>query len=151
MGKPKKRVSTPSIRQKEVPRRDLLPGAETSDVRICWRFTHVDHDGPWGFDKVTATELRWIMECLTKFESMTIDELFRSGGYPGKDYEVDTLPTARQVLVRLEGLGIPDMTKIWALRLQGEPRLYGFLVGHAFHIVFWDPKHEIWPSKLKHT
>jgi hypothetical protein len=89
----KKRVSTPQVKRKEIPKRSLLPESETSDERLCWRFTHVDHEGPWGFDR----------------------------------------------------------TKIWCLRLQGAPRLYGFLVGHVFHIVWWDPDHEIWPSRLRNT
>jgi hypothetical protein len=37
------------------------------------------------------------------------------------------------------------------LRLGGEPRLYGFVDENIFHVVFWDPDHEIWPSVLKHT
>jgi hypothetical protein len=148
--KPKKQVSTPPVKLKEVPRRTVLPGAGTSDDRICWRFSHIDHDGPWGFEKVGAPKLRWIMDRLSHFETMTIDELFHRNGYPGKDYEIEKIPTSA-ALVRLEEIGLSDMTKISVLRLQGEPRMYGFRVGHAFHVVFWDPEHQIWPSELKHT
>ena len=150
MAKPRKRVSTPKVRAKEVPRPTALPGAETSDQRICWRFCHVDHDGPWGFGAVDGDRLRWLMERLAQFESMTVNEIFNNGGYPGKDYDVHRIPTPA-ALARLEELQLADMTKIWCLRLQGEPRLYGFLVGHAVHVVWWDPEHRIWPSRLKHT
>lgn len=146
----KKQVSTPHLKLKEVPRRDVLPGAETSDKRICWRFTHVDHGGPWGFDTVDGKKLCWIMERLSQLESMTISELFYQGDYPGKDYDVEKIPTA-EAAVRLDSIGLGDMTRISVLRLQGEPRLYGFLAGHVFHVVWWDPEHKIWPSKLKHT
>ncbi|SEG82315.1 hypothetical protein SAMN04489712_1158 [Thermomonospora echinospora] len=128
----------------------MLPGAETSDHRICWRFTHVDHEGPWGFDKVEPETLRWLFDRLGQLETMTVNEIFNRGDYPGKDYDVETIPNV-EALDRLEQIGLADMTKIWCLRLQGEPRLYGFLHGHVFHIVWWDPKHEIWPSRLKHT
>ncbi|MFJ4704726.1 hypothetical protein ACIP6I_07695 [Streptomyces anulatus] len=39
--------------------RSLLPGASASDDRVCWRFTHVDHDGPWGFDSMDSVRARW--------------------------------------------------------------------------------------------
>ena len=127
-----------------------LPGAGNSEERPCWRFTHVDHDGPWGFDKVEPSVLCNILVRLGNFESMTLNKVFRSGGYPGKDYEVAAIPNS-DALARLEAIGLADQTKIWVLRLGGEPRLYGFLDENIFHIVFWDPEHEIWPSVLKHT
>lgn len=148
--KSKAQVSTPNIKVKEVPRRVGLPGAETSDSRICWRFCHVDHGGPWGFAEVDGAKLCWLMERLSAFESMTVNEIFSGSGYPGKHYEVESLPTSA-ALARLTELQLADMTKISCLRLQGEPRLYGFLLKNVFHMVWWDPKHEVWPSKLKHT
>ncbi|WP_200827512.1 hypothetical protein [Thermomonospora echinospora] len=110
----------------------------------------MDHEGPWGFDKVEPETLRWLFDRLGQLETMTVNEIFNRGDYPGKDYDVETIPNV-EALDRLEQIGLADMTKIWCLRLQGEPRLYGFLHGHVFHIVWWDPKHEIWPSRLKHT
>lgn len=143
-----KKVSTPHVKAKEVPRRSVLPGAETSDDRICWRFCHVDHDGPWGFDKVDPLAMRDIMQWLSKMESMTVREIF--SGHPGKDYDVDALPNGDAVR-RLDVLGLADMTKIWRLRATGKGRLYGFLHGNVFHVVWWDPEHEIWPTPLKYT
>lgn len=127
-----------------------LPGAANSDERLAWRFTHVDHDGPWGFSEVEPSVLCGILSHLANFESMTLNEVFHRGGYPGKDYDVAAIPNS-DALVRLEAVGLADQTKIWALRLGGEPRLYGFMDENIFHVVFWDPEHEIWPSRLKHT
>lgn len=87
---------------------------------------------------------------MMKFESMTVHEAFHNSDYPGKCYELETLPNAR-ARERLEVLKLADQTKIWRLRIGGTGRLYGFLVGNVFHVVFWDPEHEIWPSQLKHT
>jgi hypothetical protein len=130
--------------------RALLPDHHTSSDRICWRFSRVDNDGPWGLKALDQAALTALLDAICKFESMKIGELFHSGGYPGKDYEVAKLPTT-QAHTRLDAIGLPDMTKIWALRPQGEPRLWGFLVNNVFHVVWWDPKHEVWPSNLKHT
>ncbi|MBQ1165949.1 hypothetical protein KBZ21_49005, partial [Streptomyces sp. A73] len=65
-------------------------------------------------------------------------------------HDVADLPN-KQALSRLDDLGIPDMTKIWKLRIGGAGRLGGFLVGHVFHIIWWDPDHQVWPSKKKNT
>ena len=127
-----------------------FPGADTTDERPCWRFTHVDHDGPWGFDAVAPAVLTDMLRRLAQFESMTLNELFHSGGYPGKDYDVESIPNPA-ALARLEAIGLADQTKIWGLRLGGKPRLYGFLWGNIFNVVWWVPEHDIHPSHLKHT
>lgn len=149
-GKPKQ-VAAPVVpNRKAAPStaRAALPDAATSAKRICWRFTHVDHGGPWGFGQVTPGTLCWILECLGRFETMTTDEIFHNGGHPGKDYDVADLPT-KQARTRLEHIGLADQTKIWRLRLNGPSRLYGFLDGNVFHVVWWDPEHRIWPSKKR--
>lgn len=128
----------------------VLPNAETSGNRICWRFCHVDHDSPWAFDKMDAPTLIWLMGRLSNFESMTVNEMFNNGEEPGKHYDVAALPTRRS-RDRLEEMGLGDMTRISRLRLGGKPRLYGFLVANVFHVVWWDPEHEIWPSAKNHT
>lgn len=128
----------------------LLPAHQTSDDRICWRFKHVDDDGPWGLAKLDATELAALLMGLRSFESMTINELFRCGGELGKCYDVASIPNpnARE---RLEAMRLGYMEEIYRLRLGNKPRLYGFLVRNAFHIVWWDPEHEIWPASKRHT
>jgi hypothetical protein len=137
--------------QKGIPlpaRRPMLPGSDTSGQRLSWRFCHVDHEGPWAFDGVGPETMRLIMGKLASFETMTRAEAFC--GHPGKDYDVADIPTP-EALLRLEMLGIGDMTRIARLQLTGQQRLYGFLVNAVFHIVWWDPEHQIWPSKKKNT
>jgi hypothetical protein len=52
---------------------------------------------------------------------------------------------------RLEDLRRADQTTISALRISGERRLWGFRVGNIFHVIWWDPHHEVWPSEKKNT
>lgn len=113
-------------------------------------FTHLDHDGPWCFDTVAGGSLCEILRHMTSLESMTVSEVFPGGGKPGKDYDVDGIPTAR-ARERLDEIGLADMTKISVLRLTGEKRLYGFRDANVFYVVWWDPLHQIWPSHKKHT
>ena len=149
-----KRKSPPgraSLPEKPSPRRSAaIPASGSSGERICWRFAHVDHDGPWGFEDVGGDALCEILKHLASLESMTVREVFPGNGYPGKDYDVAAIPT-ESARNRLDALGLADMTKISVLRLGGQPRLYGFRHGNVFHVVWWDPDHEIWPSLKKHT
>ncbi|HMH92268.1 MAG TPA: hypothetical protein VK586_14430 [Streptosporangiaceae bacterium] len=93
-------IST-SARQKTlpVPRRGL-PDAGSSEERLCWRFRHADHDGRWCLH-TAGDNLRDILEELAKFESMTVGEVFSGGGYPGKDYDVESIPPRRRYIASM--------------------------------------------------
>jgi hypothetical protein len=142
-------VPVGAVRAKSLPVPRGLPDAGNSDDRLCWRFRHADHDSRWCIHQA-ADDLCSILGQLANLESMTVGEAFPGGGYPGKEYEVESIPT-REALDRLEAIGLADMTKISVLRLGGMPRLYGFRDKNIFHVVWWDPQHEIWPSRKKHT
>lgn len=126
---PKKANKPRPVRRHDAPKaihvKHVLPDTATSNERVCWRFRHVDHDGPWGFDKVTPDALCEILMKLADFESMTVNELFNQNEEPGKDYAVEAIPN-KEALKRLEAIGQPDATQISRLRLQGMQRLYGF-------------------------
>lgn len=150
-GRAKKRPNPVAPSPKQTPRTlPELPGSSTSEDRLCWRFTHVDNGGPWGFGHLDARALCGLLTQMIKFESMTVNEVFHCGDNIGKCYDLEALPNAK-ARERLEVLNLGDQTKIWRLRIGGTGRLYGFLTRNVFHVVFWDADHEIWPSKLKHT
>ncbi|MBQ1163596.1 hypothetical protein KBZ21_36990, partial [Streptomyces sp. A73] len=83
-----------------------------TDDRICWRYTHLDKDGPWGLAPLDHDRVLGLLAAMATFESHTINELFHPGEWPGKCHDVADLPN-KQALSRLDDLGIPDMTKIW--------------------------------------
>lgn len=94
---------------------------------------------------VLCEVLRKLADC----ESMTVSEL-RKTWRLFKEYE---LPggLCKEALDRLTAMRRDDMTKIQRLEFTGLQRLYGFLEGNIFHVVWWDPKHEVYPSPLKNT
>ena len=79
---------------------------------------------------------------------MRVKELF-TGQEHGKRYNVESISPAAQK--RLIELNRDDETQIVRLRLSGKKRLFGFLKGSVFHILGWDPEHEIFPSKKRNT
>jgi hypothetical protein len=144
----KHRPAPRSESRKEPPRPARLPAASTSADRLCWRFSHTDHDGPWCFHELDSADLCRVLTQLAGFESMTAAEAF--GGSPGKDYEVEHIPN-RRARDRLVSLGLADQTVISRFRLSGRERLYGFRLDNVFHVVWWDPRHEVWPSEKRNT
>lgn len=128
---------------------NMLPAAGTSAERLCWRFSHVDHDRPWGFSAVDGSLLIEILRKLSGFESMTVNELRRTRK-TFKEYDLPG-PIIQDAVDRLAEMRRDDMTKIQRLELTGLQRLYGFLDSNVFHVVWWDPEHAICPSIKKHT
>lgn len=116
---------------------------------MCWRFGHVDHGGPWGFGGVDPQTFLAILAKLKEFESMTVMELIQSR----KAYQEYILPSKLlpEALRRLHDLGFGYMEKIGRFELSGKERLYGFMEGNIFHVLWWDPEHEVYEYKLKHT
>ncbi|MFF0147619.1 hypothetical protein [Amycolatopsis sulphurea] len=79
---------------------------------------------------------------------MTVYQVFSGNGL-GKTYPLP-LPN-EQANDRLSELEYDDRDEINCLRIAGERRLYGFKEQSRFYALWWDPHHEIWPSRKKHT
>ncbi|MGO2111641.1 MAG: hypothetical protein ACTH31_08515 [Pseudoclavibacter sp.] len=90
-----------------------------------------------------------LLEKMAAFESMRIGEIFANDSELGKKYAVDVIP--KNAKRRLEELERDDETEIARLRCGAKPRLYGFLREHVFHVLWWDPDHLVYPSKLRNT
>lgn len=58
--------------------------------------------------------------------------------------------TAQQDLVRRK-LDEVVGDDVFRFRLDGTSRLWGFEVDGIFHVLWWDPNHEICPSEKSHT
>ncbi|WP_007025227.1 hypothetical protein [Saccharomonospora iraqiensis] len=139
----------PDRKSKVVPSSAVPPGVHNSGERLCWRFKHVDHDSRWRFDEGMSEQWRELMTKMAHCESMTVHELRNSSRF-FKEYD---LPSGllQEALDRLTTLRLDEMTKIQRFEFTGTQRLYGFLHDNVFHVIWWDPHHEIFPSKLKNT
>ncbi|QSZ54648.1 hypothetical protein AYX19_17780 [Paenarthrobacter ureafaciens] len=125
---------------------------EHEDVRsrrLVWRFSEVDRDGDWDPTAIQPGHFENLLQKMADFESMTIGEIFKPGSEHGKRYPVERLPSHTQA--RLAEIERDDETELARLRCGGAPRLYGFLRDHVFHVLWWDPKHAVFPSLKKHT
>jgi hypothetical protein len=131
---------------KAVPNKAARP-LETDDGCLIIRFNQIDVAGPFSMANASSADLVRIMAAVKQFETMRPLDAF--SGQPGKDYKTAELPSkqTRDRLIELEH----DDEDIACLRLSGTGRLWGFRRGRYFHVLWWDPDHQVWPSRKKHT
>lgn len=119
--------------------------------KLSVRWTKFDYDGPFCLGRSDIATVVNLFKQVSNLESMTWTEVFTGVNPRGTGYgEIARLPNAVAVN-RLKELSLGDETNVSRLRFTGEQRLYGFCRDSDFYAIFWDPFHEIWPSKLKHT
>ena len=118
---------------------DTLPPA--------WQVQIVDMDGPWGWRGVTQTDLiQEILPKLMEFETMTWVKLGENGSHPIPKDQI--ISAAQQRLVEINQ---DDIDAIYSLRLTGQRRIWGIRVRNILKILWWDPNHEVKPSRQRHT
>ncbi|MBQ9491421.1 MAG: hypothetical protein IJU86_01405 [Firmicutes bacterium] len=111
-----------------------------------WRFTYSDLTSEYS-----------ILDCknslftkLKNFESMTFKEIFIDGyHFHHKISNLDKM--LKFVKERLKQLGLNENLEIYSLRLDSTTRIYGFIESNIFYILWYDPKHELYPVAKKHT
>ena len=42
---------------------------------------------------------------------------------------------------------MPQQTELWTLRFTGRQRVWGVFSEGAYQVIFWDPEHQIMPTK----
>lgn len=52
---------------------------------------------------------------------------------------------------RLKELNLDDYEKLYSLRLDAKSRVWGIFEDGYFRVLWWDPKHQVYPSKLTNT
>ncbi|OAJ69049.1 hypothetical protein [Gluconobacter cerinus] len=112
-----------------------------------WSFDQVDWGGPYCWAAVPAEKiLREVIPRLQEFEKKKWGEIQATGSH---DIEVENIIKAAQV--RLQMIYKDQYDSVYSLRVQGEERIFGVKDKAIFRVLWWDPKHSICPSKLKHT
>lgn len=122
-----------------------------------WRFLHCDTgaDSRWSFSQARLETDFWshIFPKLQAFEKMTWSEIMINNKKQNHSNPVaDMNKTARDRLIKLE----IEAESLVSLRINGTCRIYGFLVGPVYHIIWYDNDHGdnedcVFRSHLKHT
>ena len=116
-----------------------------------WAFRQCDTE----YERWTITKsdnfLSNIFSKLVSYEGLTWAEIQSASGGKSSgtnnhfEYICEMIPEARK---RADSLKL-DCDQLFSLRLTGQERLYGILLGGVFNIIWYDANHEIYPSKKK--
>lgn len=116
---------------------------------LRFRFDLLDDMDQWCLGSIKSEDLHLLLTKMKHFESMRVKEIFHAGEEPGKSYSMESIIKPAQE--RMRSRQLDDVDSIQRLNIGGAKRLYGLLKGKEFSVIWWDPKHEICPSPLKHT
>lgn len=146
------------IKQGGTPAGGIRSGGNPDSILACnpsWRFLTCDSDGTWAFSDGRLHDTFWsvIFPKLREFESMTWDDITLKAKKQNHTIEVAELnKVARD---KLDTLHV-EAESLVSLRLGSTIRLYGFLVGAVYNILWYDDNHGdndtcVCRSTLKHT
>ena len=114
-----------------------------------WRLSHIDWGGPWCLSKCGGDAgVREILNRLAGFESMSWVEIKSKTG----SHTVGAEGIIKEARQRLTERNLDEWADhLTSLRMKGKERLWGFLRAGIFHALWWDPEHQVYPSKKKNT
>jgi hypothetical protein len=85
-----------------------------------------------------------LLKRLGYFEGLTVSEAKSNNLLV--QYDMTECPnTAAKKRLANQYDGLDSITRL-TVEPAGSLRLHGILEGNEFHIVWWDPKHDIWPE-----
>lgn len=114
------------------------------EARIVFGLQLLDHGGRWSWSGLAADEVKFIADHCKSWESMRAGEFMNVDGNTPIPFA--NLCDDAQERLREIDLGEHDGA-FWHLRPAGKLRIWGVLRGNIFYLVWWDPNHEVCPSK----
>ena len=112
-----------------------------------WHLGMLDVNGPWGWNTIEKTFFfDKILPKVSNFESMFWKDIVGRN-----NHEIPVSSIISEAQKRLAQIRLDDTEVLFSFRLTGEQRIWGIKAGNIFKILWWDPKHQICPSLLKHT
>lgn len=128
--------------------------------KVTWCITKADREGEWTWkvarewgDEAWKSEIQPHVEA---FQNLTWREVSeqRTGGKGKrrqKHHEMEVDVIVEEAQARWKAQGLEQFTEAFRFRLGGQKRLWGYRLKAHFHIVWWDPTHQIYPVELKNT
>lgn len=104
-----------------------------------WRFSSRDTE-KWAFTKEAIGETIWdeIIPKLQDFEKQTWSEILVDSSKQNHGLAMKDLNKEAQAIIIKRQL---ELESIISLRLQGKHRLYGYIYGSTFHVLWYDEDH----------
>ena len=134
-------------RKRENPNISKTPKEGESQRKFKWSFDQAElEDGPWSWKDISMKKfLKDVLKKLQYFETMRWPEV---EGRNNHFVHVEELN--KKAKARLDELNL-EPVKLFSLRLTGRERVLGYQVENFLYVLWWDPKHTVYPTKKKHT
>jgi len=120
-----------------------VPSPPAPDALLRFRFGRLDHE-KWALCKIERKHHKRLLERLAHFEKMTVGQAKAANLLA--DYEMAECPN-KSARKRLNNQydGQDSISRL-AIAPSEDLRLMGIREGNEFHIVWWDPNHDVWPE-----
>lgn len=113
---------------------------------IAWHFECMDSTGDWPCNINTLQNIR---DRLHEYEKLKWFEVTKGSSHPLPVFKI-----IQKAQNRLTKLGYGDFETLYQLEIKngsGKQRLWGLRIENIFKILWWDPKHEIYPVQKRNT
>ena len=117
------------------------------DRYLAWRFSSADIGGPFSCADLSHSHFQSLWRRLRAFEGMNVAQLRDSGSY----HAHPTVTLAKEARARLQEINLDDIETLYSFHISGACRLWCIKYENVMSMLWWDEKHEVYPTAKKHT
>lgn len=131
-----------------VPTKDKRPISEFCDdwkqMRPAWRVSLLTMHTPFGWLKIDQESARRIQDRLASYESMRWKEIM----FSYRSHLIKRTDLCPEAQAHLEAIEQDDVDSVMSLGITQTERVFGILEHNVLKVLWWDPEHEVCPSRL---
>lgn len=130
-------------------------GYSSDGKQIIWLFDMIDRSGDFAFDLNRGDFLhKEVLEKIIDYSNMTWAEVKRQTHDEGKSKHhllaVDSL--SKEAIDRFKAKHLEEYSDaIFSFAFQNKLRIIGIRENEYFHVLWYDPEHQVCPSNKKYT
>ena len=111
---------------------------------VKWCFKIYDKDMRWHSDSHPDDTFYKVAERLKHYSGMTWGRIEQDRK---RDHAVYISKLTKKARRRLAELKMDSFNELWRFRFEGVERIWGVRDGDTFQVLWWDPRHDVCPSK----
>lgn len=150
-----KQLKKSKVKKGKIYVKESKPVISTDGENIIWLFDKIDRSGIYAFD-VNRPDFdhKEVLGKMIDYSSMTWGKVKRQTHDNGKSKHHFLSPgsLSKEAVERLKAKDLEEFSDyIFSFALQNKIRIVGIRNGERFHVLWYDPAHEICPSKKRRT
>ena len=115
---------------------------------VVWSFVLLEEEGPFGWNHCTSHEKYF--KILIKKKHLGNMECWSDIEKAGS-HAISCDKLCKEARDRLKEIKQDDIEELFSVRISGEERIFCIRDGNCLKVLWWDPNHQVCPSRLKHT